>query len=81
MLYIIYKALGIKAKQWPEVLWCMVRHIQLSNDFAAWPSRSRHENLEHNRPCIQSRIQASIDLSSRVSNITVTPVNLYHGSY
>jgi len=32
-----------------------VRHIQLSNDFNAWRSWSRHknrkQNLEHNRPC------------------------------
>ena len=42
--------------------WC---HIQLSNDFYAWRGWSRHENwkqnLEHNRPCIQTRIQASIE--------------------
>jgi hypothetical protein len=42
-----------------------VRHIQLSNNFNAWRYWSRHENrkqnLEHNRPYIQSRIQASIE--------------------
>ena len=51
--------------------------VGTSEDFNAWRSWSRHENLEqNNRFCIQSRIQASIDLSPRVSNITVTPANL-----
>jgi len=35
-VYFHFAALGIKANLWLEVLWWLVRHIRLSNNFNAW---------------------------------------------
>jgi hypothetical protein len=58
-----------QAIRWLEVL-CLVRHIQLSNDFNAWRSWSRHENrnkiLNITDPAPTVAFKPASNLSSRI---------------
>jgi hypothetical protein len=60
----IYKALGIKAKcGWVYCgAWYATSSLVMTSIPAYWSRhKNRRQNLKHNRPCVQSRIEASID--------------------